>query len=678
MTAIDDLRQKIDEAASAYYNRGVSIVSDDEFDTMLDMLRRLDHKDERLTRIGFEPTLEKVEHAHPMGSLDNIDANKPNELQTYIKRNKDYTLADSLYHVTPKIDGSSIALTYKGGVLTQVLTRGNGEVGQDITAKASFFKGVPTKLPEPVDITVRGEAVMHRDVFIKYIESAQLEGVRNPRNVGNGIIVRKDACGAGLINFYSFNVESDTPIKILDSVHRCYQFLQEMGFTTPDYQIVAADGITTLVDTMIQRDYPFDIDGLVIRVDDMRQREIINEGGDDLRPRSDQAIKFNSKKAETTITGVTVTVGSTGKITPTLTVEPVEIGGIVNSNVLIYNYDEPERLKIGIGDKIRVVLAGDIIPKVLCVVDKASPPTVITAPKTCPSCDHPISRKQLLKGESVDLYCTNQKCPGIQFEKIQGFIGSSKRGMGILGIGEHLINHLITSGHVKSIPDLYDLTEDQLRIMSLGNGVVGAKRAKTIVNNIQESKGFTVQKVVGSLGIDGLGEHRAEIMMEVADGGLATLDDWIACANGSELILNLKHPHLPANVMASVQSQLVAMKDDLLRLRELGVGVHVAPVVTEDGGPKPFAGKTFCFTGTRIHLDIVEKLGGEVKSGVSKTLDFLVQRDKSERTSKAKKAEAYGTTVIGVPELETMIKEADPTILGTASSGLAAVFEMLD
>jgi len=372
MNQLEQLRQKIDEAADSYYNKGVSIVTDDVFDTMLNMLQRLDHKDPRLSGVGSEPTLDKVEHEFPMGSLDNIDANKPKELESYVKRNRGHVLTDSLYHITPKIDGSSLALTYESGKLVRVLTRGNGAVGQDITAKARFFKNVPATIDYQGgdgNITVRGEAVMHRDDFLEYIKSAELEGVRNPRNTGNGLIVRKDSYGAGLIHFYAFDCLSKS--LTFKSVSQMYDYLTMHEFVTPDYQVVAEDGISQQIDTMVGRDYPYDVDGLVIKVDDFAQQDLINEGCDKLRLRSNQAVKFNSKKAETIVTGVTVTVGSTGKITPTLTVEPVEIGGIVNSNVLVYNYDEVERLKIGVGDKVQIVLAGDIIPRILKVVDKS-------------------------------------------------------------------------------------------------------------------------------------------------------------------------------------------------------------------------------------------------------------------------------------------------------------------
>ena len=370
MQSLEQLRERIDAANDSYYNKGVSIVTDAEFDVMLKILQILSFNDQRLTAVGADPTLNKVEHQFPMGSLDNIDSGKLNELETYLKRAREIADgANHTYHMTPKIDGSSIALIYQKGVLVQAVTRGNGHVGQDITSKVKFFKQAPEILTEPVDVVVRGEAVMHRDDFMEYIKTAELEGVRNPRNTGNGIVVRKDCRGAGLIHFYAFNAVLNIGY---NTVSDSYAHLKELGFTTPPEIIV-----TTLLDIQSQISsffgncYPYDVDGMVIRLNEFKYSRLYNEGGDVLRPRADRAIKFNNQKAETIITGVTVTVGHSGKITPTLTVEPVQIGGVVVSNVLVYNFEEPRRLGIGVGDKIQIVLAGDVIPRVLGLVSKA-------------------------------------------------------------------------------------------------------------------------------------------------------------------------------------------------------------------------------------------------------------------------------------------------------------------
>lgn len=674
------VQKAIDLAADSYYNKGVAIVTDDFFDAMLEQLRLYDPSDPRLTRVGHIPSLDKVAHAFPMGSLDNIDISKPEELASYIKRNKDKFDDDVLYHVTPKVDGSSIVLTYIDGKLASAVTRGNGAIGQDITAKAQLFQNVPTELPKPLNVTIRGEAVMHRETFVQFIAATQTEGVRNPRNIGNGLIVRKDAQGAGLISFYAFGVQLVDTYHPLTagkqlSVTDQYDLLSDLGFSHPPYGTTKAGGLADLIDHMVKVDVPYDIDGAVVKIDAVEHRDIINDGGDPLRLRSDRAIKFNSKKTETVITGVTVTVGATGKITPTLMVEPVEIGGIINSNVLVHNYNEIARLQIGIGDTVQIVLAGDIIPRVLKMVSKSDSPSVLAIPDCCPVCQGNITRKQLIKGDSADLYCTNTSCPGIKLEGIRKFIGSSKKGMGILGIGDKLSAELVNSGRVQIIPDLYSITAEELAVMNMGDGLVGASRAAAIVHNIQASKSASLKKVLGALPINGLGERRAEIMMRQAGGKLDVFDQWITWASDMNYDVSLSHPHLPPVTMKRVREQLQTMLPTLSCLRDLGIGVPSVTAKTPDTDVsdhgKPFAGKTFCFTGTRIYQDVVEQLGGEIKSGVSKALHFLVQRDPSERTTKAKKAELYGTTVIGVPELKEMIQTVAPTILNSTGGSVA-------
>lgn len=657
MTKLEELRQKIDAANDNYYNKGISTVTDYEFELMLESLLSLCPDDPRLKSVGVPPTLDKVDHEYPMGSLDNIDASNSNELEVYLKRVRDITNgAPHTFHMTPKIDGSSIAITYKSGVLVSAVTRGNGYVGQDITSKVQYFKQVPLQLTEPLDIVVRGEVVMHRDDFVEYINTAELEGVRNPRNTGNGIVVRKDCRGAGLVHFYAFN--AIVKGRNYDTVSMAYAHLKSLGFTTPPEIIV-----TTITDIQVQmsafltNNYPYDVDGMVIRMNEFKYSSLYNEDGDDLRPRSDRAIKFNSQKAETTITGVTVTVGHSGKLTPTLTVQPVQIGGVTVSNVLIYNFEEPARLCLGINDKIQIVLAGDIIPKVLSVVDKSTNSIPINKPTVCPVCGHKVEHRELLKGESVDVFCQNIDCPGIKLVKIKNFVGSSKRGMGILGIGDQLIEMLVNMNIVNNPSDFYKLTVEQLEPLQMGNGKVGFKRAETICGNIQDSKENSVAQVISSLGIETLGLSRANLMIELANGKLNNLEDWL---NASDVITNLSHKDLPQSHLSMIVQQISLISDEILRLVAIGVGKAELKLSTNS---LPFDGISFCFTGTRELENIVVDLGGKIASGVSKNLQYLVQKDKNSVSSKSQKAKVLGVNIIGIDELRIMIEKVSPGLL---------------
>jgi DNA ligase (NAD+) len=670
---MDDLSsvcQSIDEANHYYYQLGHSIVSDREFEILLGRLRKLDPTNPRLTNVGVEPTLDKVEHDYPMGSLDNIDINKSDELRAYLKRNS--AVGSMSYHVTPKVDGSSIAIYYKGGKLDKVLTRGNGFVGQDITAKAMLFKNVPQTIGETAEVVVRGEAVMLREDFRKYIESTESTGVKNPRNVGNGLIVRKDLMGAGLIHFYAFGCYRRD--HAFTSVLESYEFLRVLGFVTVDCRISDEQGLKSTIDGVYSDKYPFDVDGVVVKVNETAYRDVLNHDGDDLRPRSDKAVKYNSKKAETVVTGVNITVGSTGKITPTLAVQPVEIGGVVVSNVLIYNFEEPTRLGIGVGDKIVVVLAGDVIPKAVAVVDKLST-GVISPPDCCPSCQQSITQKSLKGKLSVDYYCTNLDCPGIKFERIKNFIGSSKRGMGILGIGDNLIAELIASGLVKSFSDLYKLTVQDIASLKLGNGVLGIKRATAIVENIARSKSNPTTKVIGSLGVYGFAESRVELIVANTDLDLSTLADW-ADLDKIRQVSKLRHHYLPEDVVVQGTNELTGMRQELLELVACGFqpddsaqgtkAIQELPGANTAAGDHTvvsnsiFVGKRFCFTGTREHIRQVEAAGGVIKSGVSKDLDYLVQKDASSESSKSTKARSLGITVISIDQVKQALENNIP------------------
>lgn len=648
MLDIVEIRKLINQANYDYYNRGISHVTDSEYDALLKNLSLLDPNDPLLKSVGSEPTLDKVDHQYPMGSLDNIDANKQNELETYVKRIDELSSGSKYtFHITPKIDGSSIALTYKNGVLEKAVTRGNGLVGQDITAKVSYFKQVPLRLSANIDITVRGEAVMHRDDFIDYISIAELDGVRNPRNIGNGIIVRKDCKGAGLITFYAFNAVSENIER--STVENTYQFLNSIGFITPPW--IISNNITDIqneIRSFIDKKFQYDVDGLVIRLNEYSIADIYNDNGDVLRPRSDRAIKFNTQKAETKITGVNVTVGHSGKITPTLTVDPVHIGGVVVSNVLVYNFEEPKRLKLGVGDKIQLVLAGDIIPKVISLVDKSSDNHLIEAPENCPACFSKLEKRELLKGESVDLYCNNTDCPGIKLVKLKNFIGSSKRGMGILGIGDQLIETLYSSNKVKNQSDFYKLTIEDLENLVIGNGKFGLKRATQVIDNINNSKNNPVAQVISSLGIETLGLSRANLMTQLADGKLDNLTDWL----NPDVISKLSHKDLPPSHLSLINAQINIMSDEIKLLSDIGVG-KIVEVKNNDN--MPLSNITFCFTGTRELLDDVEKLGGKISSGVSKNVNYLVQKDKNSTSSKSQKAKSLGVNIIDLDDLRNLI-----------------------
>lgn len=281
-------------------------------------------------------------------------------------------------------------------------------------------------------------------------------------------------------------------------------------------------------------------------------------------------------------------------------------------------------------------------------------PSVIVAPDVCPACGYKVNRRELLKGTSVDLFCENASCFGIKLVKMKNFIGSSKRGMGILGIGDNLIETLVDNRIVENPSDFYNLTIDNLATLSMGLGKVGLKRAETIVGNIQASKNNPVAQVISSLGIETLGLSRANLMTELADGKLDRLTDWVY---NHDIIMSLSHKDLPPSHLNTIVQQASALSAEITILSSIGVGVVPAskPIKSE----LPFGALTFCFTGTRELSDIVEKLGGKLASGVSKNVQYLVQKDKDSVSSKSQKAVSLGIKVIGLDELQTMIEAVE-------------------
>ena len=277
-------------------------------------------------------------------------------------------------------------------------------------------------------------------------------------------------------------------------------------------------------------------------------------------------------------------------------------------------------------------------------------PSVIVTPDICPACGYKVGRRELLKGTSVDLFCENSSCSGVKLVKIKNFIGSSKRGMGILGIGDNLIETLVDLNIIKTPYDFYNITVDQLAQLPMGLGKVGLKRAETIVGNIQASKNNPVAQVISSLGIETLGLSRANLMIELTGGKLDELTDWVY---NHDDILALSHKDLPPSHLRTIVEQTSALSAEIAILSSIGVGV--VPVQKPVKSELPFGAFTFCFTGTRELSDVVEKLGGKLANGVSKNVQYLVQKDKDSVSSKSQKAVSLGVKIIGIDELLVMI-----------------------
>ncbi|MFA5379334.1 MAG: hypothetical protein WC455_26495 [Dehalococcoidia bacterium] len=677
MTQLAQLRSAIDRAAQLYYTPGCeSSLTDDEYEELMTELRAIDPSDPRLTRVGTpysaDDLRDKRNHSIPMGSLDKTTGGVSGFAEWYDKTRAALDVARLTVNVSLKMDGNSVALQYDSGVLVEAISRGDGEVGESLTANAVKWMGAPTTLSAPFTGTVRGEAILYKSEFEKL--KAKDPTLTNPRNVGSGILGRTDGTGNELIRFLAFNLV-DPRIKPA-SLDVKLRAAEKLGFDTVDYKIFdgTRDEVVAAVEAYFaeveaNRDnLQFEIDGLVAMVDDCQfQQSMTKDRQDELRPKYGKAIKFETQKAMTRIVGCTITLGHTGAIIPTAILEPVFVGGVTVSNVLLNNWnadsESPSAAHVAIGDIVEIARQGDVIPKIIRIVTQAENRQIIEEPKTCPVCGAPTTRTARGK-EGVVTYCTGTECSGSSTGKIKHYIGSSDKGAGIMGVGDSVLEALTTTGLVKTPADLYRLTADQLVNLTIGTSKsgtpirLGNSRTTSLLAEIEKSKTLPLHKFLGALGIDLLGRRRVEIIAK--EQGLTTLADWL----DEEKLKVIPGDVIRKSITEGLQKSR-SIIDDLL-----SVGVIVNPLIPldtptttlatiDDGvlkdGPKKIAGSTFCWTGTRDLVDEVIAAGGIQKSGISKGLDYLVQKDATSSSNKTLKAEALGTKIISIETLRAVL-----------------------
>ncbi len=605
-----------------------------------------------------------------MGSLDNTDDGILG-FDPWLENVSDKLGTNGTAAVTAslKVDGASICASYRNGKLTCVATRGNGETGEDITINGARFQHLPTVLSKSIDCEVRGEAILYVEDY-KAIRSREIgtpfdqipEADRsNPRNIGTGITRRHDGQDSDKIRFLAFNIVCED--SKFNNEQEKMELLKELGFQPVPHKVcpTSKDLHDYYGEIAAGRDgLPFEIDGIVVVLYHRHEQEffVTADPKSRLRPKHSRAIKFPHKSNTTVLEGVGVTIGHTRMVIPTAVLREVRIGGVNVTSALLNNYTEVQRLDIAIGDEVEVVLAGDIIPKIIRKVKDGATRTPIVEPKQCPSCDAATTRS--LRGkDGACTYCSNPKCAAAVFAKLDCWIGSSKKGVGILDIGDSMIKALWDNGMLADPADLYKLTADGLKNVSIGKGVrIGTSRAEKVVANIQGKRKLSLSTFLGSLGIELLGRRRVTLLQEAAAGQLDRLEDWMDV----EKLKTIQIPGYGDTIRAAVVQGIEENLDLIKKLLDNGVTVDSAAKEVEPAtagetlaGDKPFAGLSFCFTGTRDGLDEVVAKGGAIKSGVSKGLDYLVQLDALSKSNKTKKAEEYGTTIVSLAFLKQAI-----------------------
>ncbi len=654
---LEDLRNLIDKADAAYYHPGQchAIISDYEYDLLKENLRKLDPSDPRLSRVGFinDDSNEKIAHPFPMGSLDNTDDGVKG-IASFLAKDDGAggKLSFHEFVMSHKIDGSSIRASYKDGVLKEVVTRGNGLEGTNITSNGRMFAGLPLILNDNIDLEVRGEAILYKSDFEEITKNEEERS--NPRNVGNGIIGRDDGTNSDKIHFIAFDCYG----KPFDFLSDKYAYLKSLGFsvvshkmfTNPEAMVKYANMVYEMRDAL-----PYEVDGVVMVVNslEVQRRFDNNPNHNKLRPKYARAVKFPHLTNKTKVLDIEVSIGHTGAIVPTAVLERVRIGGVFVTHALLNNWDEIERLGLNIGDEVQVVLAGDIIPKIVKVHDPKG--DCHKQPSKC-LCGAPTTR--LLRGvEGAVTYCSKyQQCEFAQREKIKHWIGDSKRGAGILGIGSAILAEIISCGLVKDPSDLYRLTVEDIEHLKIGGKVaVGRSRAQTIVDNIQKKSILKLNKFLGCLGIELLGSRRAQQFIDASEGRLSKVEQWIDSDNLRAVLSELTGPVIFSAIVDGIEAQLPLINKLLKVVRFEDNKMETVQKDAVNVSSKPFEGLTFCLTGTRDGIEDIERLGGTVKSGVSKGLSFLVQADPLSKSGKTAKAEEYGTRIISLDYLKSAI-----------------------
>ncbi|HEX2735640.1 MAG TPA: NAD-dependent DNA ligase LigA [Polyangiaceae bacterium] len=657
---LHDLRNRILKARQAYYYGGQSKLSDAEYDALEDELRERSPEDPILTQVGAplpaDRILTKATHRIPMGSQNKVNS-ESEFLAWYTK-----SAGSGAVQASIKGDGASAAAYYEAGRLVQAISRGDGVIGEDISANAAKFKGLPVWVEDAhgnrFTGAVRFEVILTVNDW-KIVDPTQ---AKNPRNAGSGIMGRKNGEQAELLSCYAFSLDEqrDGGPFSFETETQIMQRLQELGFTCIPHKACATpqEGIEYFRSVEQERDaLDFWIDGVVFKVDSLaRQRELGVLGG---RPRGQVAWKFDSKGAETKLVSYSLSVGHTGAVIPTAELEPVQIGGTTVSNALLNNWDEIARLDVAVGDTVWLIKANDIIPKITHVRERPAERKPIAEPHECPVCHGPVGRRKNTGGQhGAIIECQNDECPAKSVGKLKRWI----KNLDIQGIGDVVRHALVEQMQVEDAGGLYRLKDAPAALAELVINPekdlrLGQKRAQGILEQIEARRRLTLIEFLGSLGIDRLASRRVELMMRAAGGELDRLEDWRSGKlNDPAFAERVGVPSVGVMMQASIDLQ----SDVIEHLLEAGVEITGTGLDALEAQP---AGQTLCITGKlpsgKKKADYEEplaRIGIRLVDDVKDGLDFLVLADPASTSTKAEKARKLGVQLLSEAELALMIE----------------------
>ncbi|MFX0090360.1 MAG: NAD-dependent DNA ligase LigA [Candidatus Hodarchaeota archaeon] len=628
---IKELEQQIRYHNEKYWLENKPEISDEEYDLLKEELKKLDPTNPVLFEIApidLSNVGSKVKHSIPMLSLD--------KAYSVVEVMKWAAKVRSGAVVSPKLDGLAVNLKYgEKGLLLQCSTRGNGRIGEDITAAAMVIKDIPKRLPaDDCPLNIRGEIYMRRSVFNKFAEEAA-----SPRNLAAGTVKQKniDIIRERSLSFAAYDVFKEDGGNKWKTELEKRDFLEQQQVPTIETKAItiSAEKIEKIYrkyHTLREnQEIDYDIDGLVLKVLDTAEQQTMGETRH--HPRYAIALKFTAKSAQTTVENLEWSAGRTGKLTPVIILKPVFVADAEIKQASLHNLDIFDDLKIAPGDVVEVTRRGDIIPQIERVIDRSGK-TPFFPPTHCPDCGEPVFE------ERPFLVCKNKNCKGMQLERLRYFVSS----MEIKGIGKEWIEKLFDEGLVREPADFFKLSQDQLLKLPR----MASKSAKNFISAIKEKKTVPLNIFLQALGIPSLGVAAAEILAEKFE----TL----------ETILSLKPEDLiniegfgeitAQNIVEGLKEQEVEITN---LLQEIHIGESLVVVPTDN----PIANKTWCFTGKLIYYsrkeaeELVKSYGGKVTSTITKNLDTLVVGEKP--GSKLEKAQNLRIKIMTEKEFRELV-----------------------
>ena len=636
-----------------YYVEDAPEIDDYEYDMLYRRLQQLEAEfpelatpDSPTQKVGGAPVskFEPVVHTVPMESLH--DSFSEEELTDFDRRVR-AAAGSPVYIVEPKFDGLSVSLEYRDGLFVRGSTRGDGNVGEDVTENLRTIRTVPKKLNRPLPfLEVRGEVYMSHESFERLCERQELNDekpFKNPRNAAAGSLRQKNSqvTASRVLDIFVFNVQQVQGAELHEHAE-ALDFLKELGFTVPPFY----KPCTTIEEVVgevrrigeLRGSLGYSIDGAVIKVNSFAQREVL--GSTAKFPKWAEAFKYPPEEKETTLLAIEINVGRTGVLTPTGVFEPVSLAGTTVSRASLHNEDYIRDKDIRIGDTVLLRKAGEIIPEVVSVVSHGDGSEHYEMPKVCPSCGAEVSRPA---GESATR-CTNPECPAQLLRHIIHF--ASRDAMDIEGLGPAMVEQLVSEGLLTSPADLYELRQSQL--MDLER--MGEKSSQNLLDAIERSKENDLYRLIYALGIPHVGLKAAKLLA----ANYRSMDAVFHA--GPEDVARIEGF---GDTIAQSVSEFFLLPNTahlIGRLRDAGVNMLSKTVLADSR----FAGKTFVLTGTLPTLTraqataAIERCGGKVSGSVSKKTDYVLAGE--DAGSKLTKAQQLGVTILSEDDFQRMLE----------------------